>query len=131
VLLGKLFNKIVSLANWKPRTDGQNIRSNIREKQKVFSTDDKESEFKEDRCHGCGGFGHITIECATFQNKQKKSVDFAWYEVDGLERISEGVFPRKVTALTGRIYSDNESCDEELEYDDLATAYKNLHARST
>jgi hypothetical protein len=50
VLLGKLFNKIVSLA-----TDGQNIGSNIEVKQK-----DKECEFKEDQCHECGGFGHIT-----------------------------------------------------------------------
>jgi hypothetical protein len=58
VLLGKLFNKIVSLANWKSRTDGQNIRSNIKEKQK-----DKECEFKEDQCHDCGGFGHNNRMC--------------------------------------------------------------------
>jgi hypothetical protein len=117
VLLGKLFNKIVSLVYWKSRTDCQNIRSNI-----------KECEFKEDQCHKCGGFGHVTTECA---NLYKKSVNGAWSEKDVSERISKGMFSRQVTALTGKIYSDDESCDEELEYDDLATAYKDLHARST
>lgn len=41
------------------------------------------------------------------------------------------MFSRQITALIGKIYSDDESCDEELEYDDLVTAYKDLHARST
>jgi hypothetical protein len=98
VLLGKLFNKIVSLENWKPITDGQNIRSNIRENQK-----DKGCKFKEDKCLECGGFGHITTECANLYIQQKKNMDVAY----GSERISEGMFPRKVTALTGRVYSDH------------------------
>jgi len=128
VLLGKLFNKIVSLANWKSRADDQNIRSNIKEKQKSFSTSNEESEFKEVQCRECEGFGHIETGCSTFYNKQKKSVDDAWPKVNGSERMSEGMSIRKVTALTGRVYSDNESCDEELEYDDLATSYKDLYA---
>ena len=131
VLLGKLFNKIVSLANWKSRAEGHNIRSNIREKQKGFSTSNEESEFKEVQCRECEGFGHIETECATFHNKQSKSVDVAWPEVGGSERMSEGMSIKKVSAVTGRVYSDNESCDEELDYDDLATSYKDLYARST
>jgi hypothetical protein len=113
VLLGKLFNKIVSLA-----TNGQNIKSNIREKQKD----------KEDQCSECGGFGHLTTECTNFH---KKSLNSAWSEKNVSERLNEGMFSRQVTALTGKIYSDDESCDDELEYDDLVTAYKDLHARST
>jgi hypothetical protein len=70
----------------------------------------------------------ITTECANFY---KKSANVAWSEKDVSKRISEGMFSRQVTALTGKIYSDDETCDEELEYDDLATAYKDLHARST
>jgi len=45
--------------------------------------------------------------------------------------MSEGMSIKKVSAVTGRVYSDNESCDEELDYDDLATSYKDLYARST
>jgi len=131
VLLGKLFNKIVSLANWKSRAEGHNIRSNIREKQKGFSTSNEESEFKEVQCRECEGFGHIETECVTFHNKQRKSVDAAWPEVDGSERMSEGMSIKKVSALTGKVYFDNESCDEELDYDYLATSYKDLYARST
>lgn len=54
-----------------------------------------------------------------------------WSEVDDSERMSEGMSTRKVTALTGRVYSDNESCDKELDYDDLATSYKDLYVGST
>jgi len=37
---------------------------------------------------------------------------------------------KKVTVFTGRVFSDTESCDEELAYDDLATSYKDLYVRS-
>ena len=37
---------------------------------------------------------------------------------------------KKVIALTSRVFSDTESCDEELAYDDLATSYKDLYVRS-
>jgi len=33
---------------------------------------------------------------------------------------------KKVTALTGKVFSDTESCDEEMAYDDLDTSYKDL-----
>lgn len=54
----------------------------------------------------------------------------AWSDEDISERISECESAKKVTALTGRVFSDTESCDEELAYDDLATSYKDLYVRS-
>jgi hypothetical protein len=82
VLLGKLFNKIVSLAK-----NSQNTRSNIREKQKD----------KEDQCRECGGFGHITTECTNFY---KKRFNNAWSMKDVSERLNEVMFSRQVTAIT-------------------------------
>ena len=111
VLLGRLFNKIVKQANWRSRSDGQNIQSNIREKQnneKSFSTYDKGNQSKEVRCHEYEGFGHIRTECATFLKKQKKSLNVAWFDEDVSERISEYDYTKRVTALTGRVLSDIE-----------------------
>ena len=49
---------------------------------------------------------------------------------DVLERDDESESTKQVTAMTGRVFSDIESCDEELAYDELAASYKGLYARS-
>ena len=133
VLLGRLFNKILKQTNWRPRSDGKNIKYNISEKQnneKSFSTNDKGNQSKVVQCYECEGYDHIRTECATFLKKQKKSLTVAWSDEDILERISESESTKRVTVLTGRFLSDTESCDEELVYDELATSYKNLYVRS-
>ena len=63
VLLGRLFNKILKQANWKSKSDDQNIGFNIKELQhdeKSFNTDDKGNQFKEVQCYECEGYGHIS-----------------------------------------------------------------------
>jgi len=47
-----------------------------------------------------------------------------------LERNDESNFTKQENAMTGRVSSDTESCDEELDYDELAASYKGLYARS-
>jgi len=85
LLLGRLFNKIMKQTNWRPRSDDQNIRYNISEKQineKSFSTDDKGNQSKTVQCYECEGYGHSRTDCATFLKKQKKSLTVAWSNED-------------------------------------------------
>jgi len=54
----------------------------------------------------------------------------AWSDKDISESVNEYEPLKRVTAFTGRVFSDTESCDEELAYDDLAASYKDLYFRS-
>jgi len=53
-----------------------------------------------------------------------------WPDEDISDKDSEYEPAKRVTAFTGRVFSDTESCDEELAYDDLAASYKELYFRS-
>jgi len=46
------------------------------------------------------------------------------------KRDDESESTKQVTAMTGRVFSDTESSDEKLAYDELAASYKGLYARS-
>jgi len=133
VLLQRLFNIILKQANWKSKSDVQNLVLNIKEKQnddRIFSTDDKGSQLKEVQCYECEWYGHTRTECATFQKKQKKSLTDAWPDEDISDKDSEYEPIKRVAAFTGRVFSNTNSCDEELAYDDLAASYKELYFRS-
>jgi len=133
VLLGRLFNRILKQANWKSKSDVQNLGLNIKEKQnddRIFSTDDKGNQLKEVQCYECEGYGHTRTECATFQKKQKKSLTDAWPDEDISDKDNEYEPTKRVAAFIGRVFSDTDSCDEELVYDDLAASYKELYFRS-
>jgi len=54
----------------------------------------------------------------------------AWLDEDISGKDSEYEPVKRVAAFTGRVFSDTESCDEELTYDDLAASYKELYFRS-
>jgi len=94
---------------------------------KNFRTDDKGNHFKGVQCHECEGYSHIKTKCATFLKKQKKSLTISWPDEDISYKDSEYEPRKRVTAFTGRVYSDIESCDEELAYDDLAASYKDMY----
>jgi len=55
----------------------------------------------------------------------------AWSDEDDSEGEVESESAKHVTALIGRVMSDTESCDGELNYEELASSYKELFARST
>jgi len=54
----------------------------------------------------------------------------AWPDEDISDKDSEYEPIKRVAAFTGRVFSDTESCDEELAYDDLAASYRELYFRS-
>jgi len=54
----------------------------------------------------------------------------AWPDEDISNKDSEYEPAKRVTAFTGRVFSNTESCVEELAYDDLAASYKDLYFRS-
>jgi len=61
-LLGKQFKKIFKQFDRTPKTNGQNIRSNIENqpsKEKITKSDEKNSQYKGVQCHECEGYGHI------------------------------------------------------------------------
>jgi len=131
VLLGRQFNKVLKQADWRPRSDGQNIKFNISEQHnnmKNSRTDDKGNQFKGVQCHECEDM--VTFikkqkkSLTTFIKKQKKSLTVSWSDEDVPERDDESKSTKQVTAMTGRVLSDTESCDEELAYDELAASYK-------
>jgi len=133
VLLGRHINKILKQVDWKPRSNGQNIRINISEQQnnsKNTRTNEKSNQFKGVLCHECEGYGHIKTECATFLKRQKKSLAASWSDEDDSEGEVEKESAKHVNALTSICMSDTKSCDEELTYEELAESYKDLYTRS-
>jgi len=82
------------------------------------------------QCYECKRFGHTRTECATFQKNQKKSLTDMWPDENISDKDSEHEPSKRVAALTGRVFSDTDSCDEELAYADLAASYKDLYFRS-
>ena len=83
------------------------------------------------QCHECEGYGHIRSECATFLKRQKKSLVVSQSDEVDSEGDVESESAKHVTALTGRVMLDIESCDEELSYEELVVSYVELVARST
>jgi hypothetical protein len=69
--------------------------------------------------------------CATFLKRQKKSLVVSWSDEDNSEGEAENESANHVSALTGRIMSDIESCEEEMSYDDVAISYYELIAMMT
>jgi len=115
VLFGKQFNKVLKQAEWRPKSSGQNTRYNISEKQGNVNntgTNDKRIQPKGVQCHECEGFGHIRTECGTFLKKQKKNLFTSSFNEDVSEWNNESNVTKEENAMTGRILSDTDSCDE-------------------
>jgi hypothetical protein len=89
-------------------------------------SEEKSKQLKGIQCHECEGYGHIRAECGTYLKKQKKSLDATWSD----ESETEGESTNLVTALTGRWGSDEDSSDDEVTFDELATTYRKLCHRS-
>jgi hypothetical protein len=124
VLLGRQFNKILKSVDRRPRRNVQHIQSDI---SKQGNTSAKsETDDKGVQCHECEGYGHIRSECTIYLKKQKKGFSVYWSDEDELESKTAN----HVSAMTGVCNSDTESCDEELTYEELASAYKELYIRS-
>ena len=132
VMLRRQFNKILKHVNRRPSPNGQNIGFNNdlqTSKEKNVRSDENNNLYKGVQCHECEGYGHIRPECATFLKKQKKSLTVSWSEES--EKDMENEFTKHVAALTGRVLSDDESCDKDLAYDELTITYKKLNDRNT
>jgi len=89
-------------------------------------SDGKNSQYKRVQCHECEGYGHIRTECATFLKKQKKSLTASWSDDDGSEGDGERESTKQIAALTSRVLSNVETCDEDLAYCELADTCKQL-----
>jgi hypothetical protein len=94
-------------------------------------SDEENSQYKGVQCHECEGYGHIRTKCATFNKKQKKSLIVSWSDDDESEKGVENESTKHVAALTGRVLSDDESCHEDLVYDELVVSYKKLNDKNT
>lgn len=62
--------------------------------------------------------------------RTKKGLIVSWFDDDNSESELEDEASKHVTALTGRYESDEDSCDEELSYEELATSYREICIRS-
>jgi len=89
-------------------------------------SDDKNSQYKGVQCYECESYGHIRTECATFLMKQKKSLTTSWSDDDGSEGDGDRESSKQITALTSRVLSNAETCDEDLAYSELADTCKQL-----
>lgn len=80
-LIGRQFKKIFKQFDRRSRSNGQNTRPNIDNqpsKEKMARSDEKNSQYKGVQCHQCEGYSHIRTECATFLEKQMKSLVVSW-----------------------------------------------------
>ncbi|KAK2358620.1 gag-protease polyprotein [Trifolium repens] len=127
-LLGRQFNKILKNVDRRPRRNVQLIQPDI---SKQGNTPTKtETGDKGVQCHECEGYGHFRSECATYLKKQKKGLSVSWSDEDDSENELVNKASNHVSAMTGVCFSDNDSCDEDLTYEELASAYKQLCIRS-
>ncbi|KAK2368014.1 gag-protease polyprotein [Trifolium repens] len=129
VLLGKQFNKILKRVERRPRRNVQHILPNI-SKQGNTSAKSKTDEDKGVQCYECEGYGHVRTECATYLKKQKKGLAVTWSDEDNSDNEVENVAANHVSAMTGVCFSDNDSCDDEFTYEELAFMYKNMYLKS-
>ena len=60
----------------------------------------------------------------------KKGLFISWSNDDNSESELEDEAAKHVTSLTGRYESDEDSCDEELSYEELAAFYIELCIRN-
>jgi len=133
-LIGRQFKKIFKWFDRRFRPNGQNIRPNIDNqpsKEKMTKFDEMNSHYKGVQCHECEGYGHIITECATFLKKQKKSLVVSWSDGDDSDEEVKAESANHVSALTGRIMSNTESCEEEMTYDELAISCYDLIAKNS
>jgi hypothetical protein len=128
VLLGRQFNKILKSVDRRPRRNVQHIQPDISKQGNISAKTETDDESVQ--CYECEGYGHIKTECATYLKKQKKGLAVTWYDEDISDNELEGVAANHVSAMTGVCDSDNDSCDEDLTYKELASAYKELCIRS-
>ncbi|XP_050920063.1 uncharacterized protein LOC127137667 [Lathyrus oleraceus] len=82
------------------------------------------------QCHGYEGFGHIRAKCPTYLKKQKKGLSVSWSDYDNSESESKDEVVKHVTDLTGRYESDEDSCDEEVSYEEPGASYEELRIKS-
>jgi len=133
-LLGRQFKKIFKQFDRRSRPNGQNTRPNIDyqpNKEKMARSDEKNSQYKGVQCHECEGYGHIITECSTFLMKQKKILVVSWSDGDDSDDEVKTESANHVSALTGRIMSDTESCEEEMTYYELVILYYDPIAKNT
>jgi predicted RNase H-like nuclease (RuvC/YqgF family) len=62
--------------------------------------------------------------------KQKKGLTVSWSDEDDSDNELVSEAANHVSAMTGVCFSDTESCDDELTYEELASAYKDLCIKS-
>jgi hypothetical protein len=127
VLLGRQFNKILKRVDRRPRRNVQHIQQNTSAKTKA---DDKTNQDKCVQCYECEGYGHIRTECANYLKKQKKGLTATWSDEDNSDSELENVAANHVSAMTGVCSSDNDSCDDEFTYEELASMYKDLYLKN-
>ncbi|KAK2421778.1 gag-protease polyprotein [Trifolium repens] len=126
-LPGRQFNKILKNVDRRPRRNVQHIQPDISKPGNTSAktkADDKTNQSKGVQCHECEGYGHFRSECTTYLKKQKKGLSVYLLDEDDFEAANH------VSALNGVCNYDTESCDEELTYEELASAYKELCIRS-
>src|SRR3954462_8099397 len=131
-MLGKQFNKIIRSMDQKPRPNVKNISSDISRSYDSGRRDKSEEKYNHSKgiqCHGCEGYGHIRAECPTYLKKQKKGLSVSWSDEDS-ESDFEEESAKHVTALTGVYNSDEDSSEDELSFEELATSYRKLCIRS-
>src|SRR4051812_35927638 len=91
--------------------------------------EEKYNHSKGIQCHGCEGYGHIRAEYPTYLKKQKKGLSVSWSDEDS-ESDFEEESSKHVTALTGVYNSGEDSSEDELSFEELATSYRKLCIRS-
>ncbi|KAK2456170.1 gag-protease polyprotein [Trifolium repens] len=130
-LLGKQFKRI--LKNVGRKNNVEHIQLDIRKQGNTSAktkTNDKPIQDRDIQCRECEGYGHYRSECSTYLKRQKKGLSVSWSDEDESVNELASNSSNQVNAMTGVYLSDNESCDEDLTYEELASAYRKLCIRS-
>ena len=107
--LGREFNKVLEMIDKKSRPNVQNISFNISINNESQRRDRNNDEYS-------NRVTALTGRCTS--------------DKDVPETDDKRESTKQVCAMTGRVFSNTESSDEELAYDELAASYKGLYTRS-
>jgi len=109
VRLGREFNIVLEMIDKKSRPNVQNISFNISRNSESQGRDINNDEYS-------NRVTALTGRCTS--------------DKDVPETDDKRESTKQVCAMTGRVFSNTESSDEELAYDELAASYKGLYTRS-
>jgi len=96
--------------------------------QREGRSEEKKNQGKGVQCHEGEDFGHVKANCPTYLKRHKKGMLASWSD-DASRGEHDDETTNHVMAFIGRCEFDEESCDDDVLYEELDDSYKKLYVK--